>query len=241
MLWRVLQSNNGLPKDAIVCFANTGKEDEETLKFVQRCSDEWNVPIHWVEYQKAKPGFKLVTFETASKQGEPFAELITSKNYLPNPIARFCTQELKVNAINKYLASLGLECETMIGVRADEPRRVGKLRERGLLVPLVDAGVTQQTVQTFWKVQPFDLGLTFRDGLTVSGNCDLCFLKGPNHIMALIQDKPDRAIWWAEQESKINARFRSDRPSYQQMLTFSKEQQNLFDPNEETIACFCGD
>ena len=29
MLWRVLQSNNGkLPEDAIVCFANTGKEEE---------------------------------------------------------------------------------------------------------------------------------------------------------------------------------------------------------------------
>ena len=30
MLWRVLQSNGGLPIEAIVCFANTGKEDEAT-------------------------------------------------------------------------------------------------------------------------------------------------------------------------------------------------------------------
>ena len=40
MLWRVLQSNGGLPEEAIVCFANTGKEDEATLKFVQDCSEE---------------------------------------------------------------------------------------------------------------------------------------------------------------------------------------------------------
>jgi hypothetical protein len=26
LLWRVLQSNSGLPEEAIVCFANTGKE-----------------------------------------------------------------------------------------------------------------------------------------------------------------------------------------------------------------------
>jgi hypothetical protein len=35
--------------------------------------------------------------------------------------------------------------------------------------------------------------------------------------------------------------FRSDRPSYAQMLKFSASQKDMFDPNEETIACFCGD
>jgi len=39
MLWNVLQANDGkLPDEAIVCFANTGKEDEATLKFVHDCS-----------------------------------------------------------------------------------------------------------------------------------------------------------------------------------------------------------
>jgi hypothetical protein len=106
---------------------------------------------------------------------------------------------------------------------------------------LVDAGVRQTDVQAFWKSQPFDLGLEFRNGMTPLGNCDLCFLKGPNHIQALIQDKPERAIWWAEQEQAIHATFRSDRPTYAQMLKFSKEQRDMFDPNEETISCFCGD
>ena len=43
MLWRVLQSNNGLPDDAIVCFANTGKEHDATLQFVKDCEINWNV------------------------------------------------------------------------------------------------------------------------------------------------------------------------------------------------------
>jgi hypothetical protein len=65
----------------------------------------------------------------------------------------------------------------------------------------------------------------------------------------LITEKPERAVWWAKMESLAlalaskpsGAVFRSDRPSYASMLKFSQQQQNLFDPDEEAIACFCGD
>jgi 3'-phosphoadenosine 5'-phosphosulfate sulfotransferase (PAPS reductase)/FAD synthetase len=241
MLWRVLQSNSGLPDEAIVSFANTGKEDEATLRFVQDCAEHWGVSINWLEYQREKPNFKMVDFASAARNGEPFAELVTKKSYLPNPVARFCTEELKVKAINRYLDSIGVYADTMVGVRADEPRRVGKLRARGLLVPLVDAGVRQADVQAFWQSSPFNLGLEFRDGITAMGNCDLCFLKGPGQIMGLIQDKPERAVWWAQMEEAIGATFRSDRPSYAQMLKFTKEQRDMFSVDTETIPCFCGD
>ena len=238
MLWRVIQSGGGqLPCHAIVCFANTGKEDEATLKFVQDCSERWNVPITWLEYRA--DGYVVVDFASASRNGEPFDALTTKKSYLPNPVARFCTQDLKVNPIKKF--SKIEDDGTMIGVRADEPYRISKMRKRGVLIPLVDAGVSQADVQAFWKAQPFDLGLDFRDGATALGNCDLCFLKGPNQVIGLVLDSPNRAVWWAGQEKKVGATFRSDRSSYASMLQYSKDQINLFDPNEESIACFCGD
>ena len=37
------------------------------------------------------------------------------------------------------------------------------------------------------------------------------------------------------------ARFRSDRPSYQQMLDYSDTQFDMFAEQDEGIACFCGD
>lgn len=241
MLHRVLEANNGLPAEAIVCFANTGKEHPATLEFVRDCEKNWNVEIHWLEYTAEEPRFKRVTFETASRNGEPFEQLIVKKNYLPNPVTRFCTEELKVRLIEKHVKSLGhAETETMVGVRADEQRRLPKLRARGLRVPLADAGVTQDNVQEFWRSNSFDLMLEFRDGVTALGNCDLCFLKGPHQIMGLVKDNPERAAWWAKQEQKIGATFRSDRASYTQMMQFMDAQGDMFN-TEGGVACFCGD
>lgn len=251
MLWRVLQSNNGLPEEAVVCFANTGKEDEATLKFVKDCQDNWNVEIHWLEYLTEDPKFKRVDYESASRNGEPFEDLIRKRTYLPNPVTRFCTIELKIRTIHKYLKSLGWEdhnenCD-WVGIRADEMRRARKmLPER---TPLVAAGITVYDVNDFWSKQPFNLELTTYKGKTLAGNCDLCFLKPANQVATLIAEKPERGIWWAKMESLAKeiaskpsgAVFRADRPSYASMIQFSEDQMKMFDPNEEGISCFCGD
>ena len=96
MLWRVIQSNGGLPTEAVVCFANTGKEDEATLEFVRECGRHWGVNINWVEFRDDADGFAVVDFDSASRDGEPFEAIIRKRNYLPNPVARFCTVERRV-------------------------------------------------------------------------------------------------------------------------------------------------
>ncbi|MFN6301957.1 MAG: phosphoadenosine phosphosulfate reductase family protein [Aquidulcibacter sp.] len=257
MLWRVLQANGGLPEEAKVCFANTGKEEEATLRFVDRCSKEWNVPITWVEYRDAeqtKDRFAVVTFETASRNGEPFEAIIRKRNYLPNPVSRFCTVEMKVRAIHRYLKSIGwTEWDSMLGIRADEQRRLAKIgnqdygKHEEKIAPLGRVGVTKEMVGEFWRSQSFDLELPNMNGVTMHGNCDLCYLKGGAQILSLIQEKPERAIWWAKMEALAlasapsGARFRTDRPSYAEMAKFAAEQRDMFDKNEEAIACFCGD
>lgn len=257
MTHRVLQSNNGLPKVAEICFANTGKECEETLEFVRDCSVNWGVPITWLEYTDAPETanrFKVVTFETASRDGEPFEALIKKRGYLPNPVARFCTVELKVRTIHRYLKNKGwAEWDSMLGIRADEQRRLAKIgnqdygKHEEKCAPLGQAGITKEDVGAFWRAQPFDLGLPNNNGVTMHGNCDLCFLKGGAQVLSLIAEKPARAIWWARMESlalasKPNgAVFRSDRPSYSSMAQFANDQADMFDPNEQGIACFCGD
>ena len=252
MLYKILEAHDmSLPSEAIVCFANTGKEDEATLKFVQTCSDNWNVEIHWLEFRDADPAFERVTFETASRNGEPFEALIKKRNYLPNPVTRFCTSELKIRTIHKYLKSLGWdhnEHMDWVGMRADEQRRAAKIADKSR-IPLVAAGVTKETVGEFWRNQSFDLELPNMNGVTMHGNCDLCFLKGGAQVLSLIAEKPERGIWWAKMEALAlalaskpsGAVFRSDRPSYASMMQFAADQTDMFDPKEESIACFCGD
>lgn len=257
MLWRILQSNKGLPEDTVVIFANTGKEAEETLDFVNSCSVNWNVPITWLEYRDNEIQFEKVTYETASRNGEPFEALIKKKNYLPNAMVRFCTIDLKILTLERYLKSLGwTEWENMIGIRADEPRRVSKIRanpsdgRKGVhrTMPLASDNISKFDVMNFWNAQPFDLKLPNLNGTTYHGNCDLCFLKKPNVLFSLILEKPERANWWIKMEELIENPhikdgnvFRKDRPKYASMLEYSKSQQNLFDDGEEAIACYCGD
>jgi 3'-phosphoadenosine 5'-phosphosulfate sulfotransferase (PAPS reductase)/FAD synthetase len=255
MLWRVLQSNGGkLPEEAIVCFQNTGKEREETLEFVRDCSKNWDVPITWLEFADNEAQFKVVDFDSASRNGEPFEALIRKRKYLPNPMVRFCTVELKVRTGHRYLKSIGwTEWDSMLGIRADEERRLAKIgnqdygKHEEKVAPLGKAGITKGDVGQFWREQSFDLMLPNVNGETPWGNCDLCFLKSGAKVASLIAQEPERALWWARMETIATPSkpggfyFRTDRPSYAQMLKFSQDQRDMFDPNEETISCFCGE
>jgi 3'-phosphoadenosine 5'-phosphosulfate sulfotransferase (PAPS reductase)/FAD synthetase len=258
MLWRVLEANGGLPEDAIVCFANTGKEEEATLEFVRDCEVNWGVEIHWLEYRNADPVFQKVDFKTASRNGEPYTALIQRyQPALPNGRARYCSDYLKTRTTHNYLKSIGWdEWKSFLGIRADEPRRVGKFRAnphpKGLYelvcLPLAEIGVSSKVVGEFWREQSFDLGLPNINGKTMHGNCDLCFLKPKAQILSLIKEKPEKAIWWINHEKEAAKRcsgdgkyFAIDRPSYEQMLSFASSQVDMFDQNEEGVACFCGD
>lgn len=252
MLWRVLQQNGGLPDNCHVLFANTGKEHEKTLEFVQACSEQWAVPIIWLEFRSQKQ-FAVVNFQTASRNGDPFELLCRERQYLPNPIARFCTVELKIRTMIRYCRSIGLTDFTqMIGIRADEPRRAAKMRSESrrisTVMPLAEDGVTIRDIGSFWDSQNFGLELESHNGRTLLGNCDLCFLKGSGQILSIIREDPERADWWVKMEeekagitnSVRAAYFRKDRPSYREMQVFARSQSDMFD-DSVGVDCFCGD
>ena len=261
MLHKILEAHGGLPEHIKVYFANTGKEMEQTLEFVRDCEVHWNCPITWVELggdeceikrvgDKHTYGTKVVNFDTASRNGEPFAQLINMRSYPPNPVARFCTAELKIRRIQDHQKTLDMEFDQhAIGIRFDEPRRWSKMlsqpradgHER--VLPMVHAQVTKEMVGDFWKAQPFDLNLPNNQGVTDWGNCDLCMLKGRKKRISIIKQRPELADWWIKQEEKSGSTFRKEQgESYKNLKRIALENEELFDPLPDiTLGCYCGD
>lgn len=212
LLNQILEANGPLPARAVVTFQNTGREMPQTLDFVQELGERWNVNIVWLEYRRHKPLFEVVNHNSASRNGEPFDQLIAKKQALPGLHRKFCSPELKTLTAKRYLVSQGWKKWTgAIGFRADEPHRKPFVDTRSTAwTPLRDAGVTRHEVVSFWNAQPFDLRLPTVRGKTVGGNCDGCFLKSEAWQASFARDYPERAFWWEKHETPKLGTF-SDR------------------------------
>ena len=271
MLYKILEYYNfKLPKEIYVTFANTGKEMPETLDFINECSKRWNVEIHWLELEfgKERPIWrtKEVSYETASRDGKPFADLIEHTCIVPNPSTRICTRELKINTMKRFMQNRGhKEWHNIVGLRYDEPRRVSNMRKANdkgtnvweTIMPLNEDQITNEMVLDFWKQNTFDLKLPTYGGKTIAGNCDLCFLKNKAQLIKMIKERPELADWWSQQEIKtLAARKKRHGENTDKIVTtkFNKNytyidlvelsdktnvELDLF--GESSISCFCTD
>lgn len=243
MLHEIMRAWDGkLPENVHVCFANTGKEREETLRFVHECSTRWGVRVRWLEWRDTSEGFEEVGLNSASRNGEPFDALIAKKKMPPNWQARFCTEFLKVRAMTSFAATFGWapgDYLEVIGLRHDEGMRVLKMYARNdtdgrrCFAPLEKARVAKPDVLAFWRAQPFDLGLAQGEG-----NCDLCFLKPRKTRIALIKRRPSSAGWWVSKEVGTGGFF--DRRDYYADLAAEAERQGDFFIDDDEYDAECG-
>lgn len=263
MLHRCLEA--GLDDDVFVSIQNTAREREESLDFAHRVEVEWNVDLVWLErlphadktdqsatYLHSVGAiddetlrraltlcWRQVIYQTAARDGSVFAQLISERDHLPNPITRYCTTEMKTLTVERWMRSRGYDHWTeVMGLRADEPDRVARQRGgngrkyRDVVCPLAEAGVDKSEVDAWWRTQSFQLELR-----PWEGNCDLCMLKGIAKIKRIMRDRPDLAAWWIELEREHRPRaklqtFRNDRPDYATLLETiqaAKAAQPMFD------------
>ena len=260
MLKQVLDAHGGsLPDRTEAVFANTGRERPETLDFVAALTEQWGVPVTWLEFAYApdrtpKYSTRVVSRETASLDGEPFTALLDSGAWLPSMTARICTAELKVGTIDRHLwQARGLtrrQTRKLIGFRHDEPARWRPALYQACEVayPMVEAGVTAADVAAFWQAQPFDLGIQ-----SERGNCDLCYLKPRRNLLATIREEPARADWWIEAERRKGRTFRIGE-SFEalkraalapagngEIAPLSSRADDAGEPEQASLPCFCTD
>ena len=220
--------------DYLVTFQNTGKELPQTLDFVNECDKRWNLGIVWLEYRRPAT-FEVVTYETASRNGEPYDQLLEQRpNAIPNMQFRYCTMELKIMTLKRYLKSIGVTDYTSFnGIRYDEPRRWQKVKDSDIDVelPLVSWKITKADVLNWWKGQEFDLLVN-----EPYGNCDCCFLKGKGKLATIAKEKPELFDWWISKESK--GRQWKKEITYQQIKDKAQSQLGLWD-DDPSFECFC--
>ena len=187
-----LIDNKSKDYDMVFVFANTGDEEEETLKFVDLCASKWNIDIVWVEAvvhhgERVGSTHKVVDFKTASRNREPFKEVI-KKYGIPNQNFLHCNREMKLNPIKSYMKSIGWKkYKTAIGIRVDEFDRVNKNRvKQRLIYPLVsDKPTTKQEISHWWSIQDFRLKLR-----SYNTNCRTCWKKSDKVLAQTYRDNP---------------------------------------------------
>ena len=192
MCWWLLE-HKADEYDFIFVFANTGLEHEKTLEFVDRCDKEFGLNVVWVEAvvnpERGKGvTHKIVGFESASRKGEPFEEVI-KKYGIPNNDYPHCTRETKLSPMFHYKQSLGFKRnhQMAIGIRSDEPARISQTsKEQGLIYPLATmTQVTLAEIRHWWADQSFDLDLP-----THYGNCVTCWKKSSRKLLTIARHEP---------------------------------------------------
>lgn len=197
--------------EMIVVFANTGKEAEGTLEFVEECSRRFGVEIYWVEAKFrdengvmfSNKGWsvshKVVDFDTASRNGEPFEELISCLG-IPSTNAPFCSDQLKRKAIESFMKEIGWDdYYKAIGIRYDEVDRVNpNWKKLQIIYPFVSlVPTTKKMVDLWWNKQDFKLNIPV--GL---GNCDNCWKKSLPMLVKNAKRNPSTFYWWKKMEEK---------------------------------------
>lgn len=228
-------------------FANTGKEMEETLLFVDQCDREFGLNLTWIESViNPVKGFgvewKQVDFATANRSGLPFDEMV-KKFGIPNIDFPHCTRELKERPMGKWANEVvGCDYVWAIGMRADERKR--QKTGANKIYPLITTWPTnEKMVRDFWSRMPFDLKLK-----DYEGNCDLCWKKSLAKRLTIISENPQISSQWEKWEQSSDYVFDRDGFTIEQIKkmaqrpfkkTKDKHELRQHFPELEFVDMFC--
>ncbi|MFD1292654.1 hypothetical protein ACFQ5N_02290 [Lutibacter holmesii] len=204
----------------IYAMANTSKEREESLHFMNECDKYFGLNMVWIEAkinQEKRKGtdFNIVTYENLKRNGELFEDGI-KKYGIPCKFNKWCNRELKLVPLKKYADSVfGKNTYSIaVGLRADEMDRVLlSYKDNNVFYPLLDKGVNTRDRNKFWKHQPIKLNLP-----AYKGNCDFCFEKSIRKLMTIANEDKHLIKWWGEMECKYSTTSLDGKDTYNKYI-----------------------
>jgi hypothetical protein len=164
-----------LEADAMPVFVDTEWEFDEIYQHIER-------------FEKVT-GREVLKLKGKDLYGENLPESIKRKRFMPGFKARWCTRMHKVEVIETWLMDK-VPVEMLIGLRADEPERVGHIVcLDGLTVryPLREKGMNYQDVVDLCN--QYDL-LPEYPAYMARGGCKGCFYKSKNEVLAMRELTP---------------------------------------------------
>ena len=199
----------------IFAMANTSKEREESLSFMNECDNYFNLNMSWIEAEFHEKGkgvtHNIVTYKNLKRNGEIF-EAGIKKFGIPSVINKWCNRDMKVIPLKKYADNIfGLNNYSIaVGMRIDEMDRVSKdYKTNNVFYPLIENKISTRERNLFWKDQPIQIKIP-----AYKGNCDLCFEKSNRKLMTIIKEEPEKIIWWDEMLKKYSTISIEGKPAY---------------------------
>lgn len=177
-------------EDVHFTFMDTGAEHPATYQFIRDLVSNWSIPLVCLRVV-VNPvlgkgnSYRIVPVDEIGPDLQPMRD-ICEKYGTPYVHGAFCTRTMKMEVFERYCRDTFGDYHTWIGIRADEPKRLKPRDGVSYLAEISD--FEKQDVISWWKKQPFDLGIPEH-----LGNCVFCVKKGLNKLALAARDEPEMA------------------------------------------------
>jgi len=218
------------PNHNIICgMANTSKEHEESLKFMDKCDKHFKLNLKWIEAEFNEKGtgvtYKVVNYKDLKTNGEIFESGI-KKHGIPNNSNKWCNRDMKKEPLKKYCDDVfgRNNYSIAVGIRIDEIDRITKdYKENNIFYPLIEHKINKKERNKFWKNQPIKIEIP-----DYKGNCDMCFKKSTRKLLTIIKEEPDRVKWWDEMIKKYGNIEIEGKSSYNDLMKKNNGLQTFY-------------
>ena len=173
-----IHMNNKHPEiDVEYFFTDTGYELSETYKFLDKLKTRLDKPIHYIQ--------PINSFDYYMKK---------YNNFLPSPMARWCTIEMKLKSMEKWLKpylDAKDEIVTLIGIRHDERGRTGYKSNNPAIkarFPFIEDMIDRDGVLSI--LEESGLGLPEYYKWRSRSGCTFCFFQKKNEWIGLRENNP---------------------------------------------------